>query len=81
MDTVAQYRSFVQALLSQYAKHEVSDDQVEVKLIFDSEHDHYQWMNVGWQDLNRIYRSRDAHRYQRRQNLASAKSNRSRSGC
>jgi len=56
MDKVAQYRSFVQTLLSQYAKHDVSDDQVEVQLIFDSEHDHYQWMNVGWQHFNRIYR-------------------------
>gem|GEM_PF-6023121 len=81
MDKVAQYRSFVQTLLSQYAKHDVSDDRFEVQLIFDSEHDHYQWMNVGWQHFNRIYRSRDPHRYQRRQNLASAKFNRSRSGC
>ncbi len=56
MDKVVQYRSFVQTLLNRYAQHDISDDQVEVQLIFDSEHDHYQWMNVGWQQFNRIYR-------------------------
>ncbi|EGJ32086.1 XisI protein [Moorena producens 3L] len=30
---------------------------MEVQLIFDTVRDHYQWMNVGWEDLNRIYRS------------------------
>ncbi|TAE94364.1 MAG: XisI protein [Oscillatoriales cyanobacterium] len=34
-----------------------SDDEVEVQLICDTERDHYQWMNVGWEHLNRIYRS------------------------
>jgi|GEM_PF-4450891 len=35
-------------ILRQYAKDDVSDDEVEVQLIFDTERDHYQWMNVGW---------------------------------
>lgn len=56
MDKVAQYREFVQRLLSQYAKDDVSNDEVEVQLIFDTKRDHYQWMNVGWQQFNRIYR-------------------------
>lgn len=56
MDKVTQYRKYVQTLLSQYASHDVSDDQVEVQVIFDPERDHYQWMNVGWQQFNRIYR-------------------------
>jgi len=56
MDKVAQYREYVQRLLSQYAKDDVSDDEVEVQLIFDTERDHYQWMNVGWQQLHRVYR-------------------------
>lgn len=56
MDKVAQYREYVQTLLSQYAKDDVSDDEVEVQLILDTERDHYQWMNVGWQQLNRVYR-------------------------
>ncbi|MCY7273057.1 MAG: XisI protein [Phormidesmis sp. CAN_BIN44] len=56
MDKIAQYRQYVQALLSQYASQDSSDDQVEVQLILDPERDHYQWMNVGWQQFNRIYR-------------------------
>lgn len=56
MDKVAQYREYVQALLSQYAKDDVSDNEVEVQLIFDTKWDRYQWLNVGWQQFNRIYR-------------------------
>jgi hypothetical protein len=56
MDKVAQYRKYVQMLLSQYAKDDVSGDVVEVQLIFDTERDHYQWMNVGWEQFNRVYR-------------------------
>jgi hypothetical protein len=56
MDKVAQYREYVQTLLSQYVKDDTSDDEVEVQLIFDTERDHYQWMNVGWQQFDRIYR-------------------------
>lgn len=57
MEKVAQYREYVQRLLNDYAKDDVSNDEVEVQLIFDTVRDHYQWMNVGWEDLNRIYRS------------------------
>lgn len=56
MDKLTQYRKYIQTLLSQYAHADVTDDGVEVQLIFDSEHDHYQWMNVGWQEFTRIYR-------------------------
>jgi hypothetical protein len=56
MDKVAQYREYVQVLLSQYAKDDASDEEVEVQLIFDTQRDHYQWMNVGWRQFDRIYR-------------------------
>ncbi len=56
MDKVTQYRECVQKLLTQYAKDDVSTDEVEVQLIFNTERDHYQWMNVGWQQFNRVYR-------------------------
>jgi hypothetical protein len=56
MDKVTQYRKCIQTLLSQYAKDDVEDDEVEVQLIFDTERDHYQWMNVGWENFSRIYR-------------------------
>ncbi|MBD1856937.1 MULTISPECIES: XisI protein [Leptolyngbya] len=56
MDKLIQYRQYIQTLLSQYASDDISDEQVEVQLILDAERDHYQWMNVGWRGLNRIYR-------------------------
>ena len=56
MDKVSQYRTYIQTLLSQYAQTDMVDDGVDVQLIFDTERDHYQWMNVGWQQLHRVYR-------------------------
>jgi hypothetical protein len=56
MDKLTQYRESVQTLLNQYAQDDISDEQVEVQIIFDTDRDHYQWMNVGWQHLTRIYR-------------------------
>ncbi len=56
MEKVAPYREYVQKLLNQYAADDLSNDEVEVQLIFDTERHHYQWMNVGWEEFNRIYR-------------------------
>ena len=57
MDKLAQYRQYVQTLITRYAEDDVSEDRVEVQLILDTERDHYRWMNVGWEHLTRIYRS------------------------
>jgi hypothetical protein len=57
MDKLAKYRQYVQTLITRYAEDDVSDDEVEVQLILDTERYHYQWMNVGWEHLTRIYRS------------------------
>ena len=54
MDKIAKYREYIQTLLTSYAK---DDDDDELQLIFDTQRDHYQWMNVGWQELHRVYRS------------------------
>lgn len=56
MYKIEKYRECIQTLLIHYAKDDISNDEVEVQLIFDTERDHYQWMNVGWQHLDRIYR-------------------------
>ncbi len=56
MDKIEKYRQYIQTLLSPYTRDDVSDNEVEVQLIFDTERDHYQWMNVGWQQFTRIYR-------------------------
>jgi hypothetical protein len=56
MDKIAKYREYIQILLTHYANDDVSDHEVEAQLIFDTERDHYQWMNVGWEQFDRIYR-------------------------
>ena len=32
------------------------ESEVEIQLLFDNKHDHYQWMNVGSEGLKRVYR-------------------------
>jgi hypothetical protein len=56
MDKLTNYRELVQSLLTRYANEDVVDSEVEVQLIFDEDRDHYQWMNVGWENLRRVYR-------------------------
>ena len=55
MDKVEQYRSLVKTLITRYASEDISSQDVDVELVLDVEHDHYQWMNVGWEGLSRIY--------------------------
>jgi len=56
VDKLTKYQEYVTKLLTNYASDDISDNDVEVQLILDKERNHYQWMNVGWQGLNRIYR-------------------------
>ncbi len=56
MDKLAKYRELVKSLLTRYANEDVVDSGVEVQLVFDENREHYQWMNVGWEDLKRVYR-------------------------
>ena len=55
-DKIDRYRKIVKSLISNYANSEISNDKVEVQLVLDTDRDHYQWMNVGWQGSDRIYR-------------------------
>ncbi len=56
MDKLAKYQNCIQELLTRYASGDKNNAEVEVQLIFDIERGHYQWMNVGWEGSNRIYR-------------------------
>jgi hypothetical protein len=55
MDKLSQYRSAVRQVLTEYAGHRSSDDNVETQLIVDAEHDHYQLFYVGWENQRRVY--------------------------
>ena len=55
MERVEQYRQWVRQLLTDQARAGYSDSTIESQLLFDSEHDHYQLLDIGWDGLKRIY--------------------------
>jgi len=55
MDKLIQYRNVVQKLIEEYASHRPAYGEIEVETIFDTKHDHYQLVNVGWDDEQRIH--------------------------
>lgn len=54
MDKLAYYREIIQQILEDYSDRR-SDENVESQAIFDLKRDHYQVVNVGWQNGKRIY--------------------------
>ena len=42
MDKISKYRECIQNLMTRYASGDVSDEEVEVQLLFDIARDHYQ---------------------------------------
>ena len=56
MERVVQYRKYIRQLLTAHATLASSHlNEVECQLVFDTEHDHYQVLDVGWDKLKRIY--------------------------
>jgi XisI protein len=61
MEKLTKYRQIVRELLTSHtasgesSNGNLTETDVECQLIFDLEHDHYQILDVGWQDLRRVY--------------------------
>jgi hypothetical protein len=57
MERLEQYRQAIRQLLTAHASSEQSDSdtEIECQLIFDTERDHYQLLDVGWEELRRVY--------------------------
>lgn len=55
MVAVEEYRERVQQLLAEYQKPKSLQDGVETQVVFDTKHDHYQLVNVGWDKDRRVY--------------------------
>ena len=53
MATLENYRQIVRDLLAEHATN--NDPNIESQVIYDTEHDHYQLVDIGWQGLQRIY--------------------------
>ena len=48
MEKLARYRQLVQQMLLEYGKQQPAYGDIEVETILDPERDHYQIVNVGW---------------------------------
>ncbi|MBW4573641.1 MAG: XisI protein [Tolypothrix carrinoi HA7290-LM1] len=55
MAKLDEYREYIKQLLRAYSQDEKSDSEVEAQTIFDTEHDHYQLVYVGWENKRRVY--------------------------
>lgn len=55
MDTLETYRNVIQSLLADYAATPISNGEIECYTVFDTQQDHYQVMNVGWDGHRRVY--------------------------
>ncbi len=55
MADLENYRTWIQHLLSEYAKRRSSKAEVEIQTIFDVERDHYQLMYIGWENKQRVF--------------------------
>ncbi|MEH2318642.1 element excision factor XisI family protein [Nostoc sp.] len=49
-----QYRQSIRQILTSHTTFESSNSEIESQLVFDTEHDHYQLLEVGWQGLKAI---------------------------
>ncbi len=65
MAKLDEYRKIIKTILYQYASYKNSYGEIENQVIFDSEHDHYQLVRVGWENKKRIYNCSIHFRYQR----------------
>jgi XisI protein len=57
MERIEQYRQAIRQLLTNHASFQecYSSSEIECQLIFDTEHDHYQLLDIGWEELKRVY--------------------------
>lgn len=53
--TLEQYRSLIQAYLREYVSTPIANGEIESYTVFDTQQDHYQVMNVGWDGHRRVY--------------------------
>ncbi len=55
MDKLTQYRQYVQQIIEKYANYPPAYGDIEVETLFDTKQDHYQLLQVGWDDDQRIH--------------------------
>jgi hypothetical protein len=48
MDKLEKYRHYIKSIIEEYSQYKPSYGDVELQVIIDKEHNHYQLMTVGW---------------------------------
>ncbi len=55
MEKIETYRTYIKKLIQEYGSYLPSSDEVETQYIFDTERDHYQLFQVGWEKYSWIH--------------------------
>jgi len=55
MDKLEKYRHYIKSIIEEYSQYKPSYGDVELQVIIDKEHNHYQLMTVGWNGEKRIH--------------------------
>jgi len=55
LEKIHNYRIIIKKILSQYATYKPSYGEIEMQTLFDTEHDHYQVLGIGWHKEERVY--------------------------
>ncbi|MBW4439808.1 MAG: XisI protein [Plectolyngbya sp. WJT66-NPBG17] len=53
--TIEKYRQLIQTYLSDYVSTPIANGEIESYTVFDTQQDHYQVMNLGWDGYRRVY--------------------------
>jgi len=54
MEKLEKYRTYIEQIIKDYGSVKPSYGDVEVQILFDYEHEHYQLNSIGWDDDQRI---------------------------
>lgn len=57
MEKITQYRRYIRQIFEDYARLPMSDEQIKREVLFDTEHDRYQLLVVGWKGHERFHGS------------------------
>jgi XisI protein len=55
MDSLNHHRQVIQQRLIDYVQILIANGEIESKTVFDTQHDHSQVMNVGWDGYRRVH--------------------------
>jgi hypothetical protein len=55
MDKIVQYREIIKKIIADYVNESSSKEDIERQMVFDTENNHYQLVNVGWHNGHRVY--------------------------